>query len=528
MHKIKNQLISKSAHWLILMLISSSLFSQSPQKMSYQAVIRDATNHLVITQVGMRISIRQGTADGTAVYTETQTPTPNANGLVTIQIGDGDPVAFAAISWAAGPYYIKTETDPDNSDGLTDYTIVGTSQILSVPYSLSAKKAEGISGTITASQVSDFQSSVTNNAEVLANTAKNSYPAADQTKLAGIVTGANVGVVPNAGITGATKTKITYDAKGLVTAGDDATTADIAASSDKNYVTNAQQIVINNTSGTNTGDQDIAAMVHTNRTALDAVSGINTGDQDLSGKVDKVTGKDLAPNGTVAGQMQYWNGTAWVTVAPGTTGQVLTFISGVPTWATTVQAFDVRNPTTGKIWMDRNLGATQVATSSTDAASYGYLYQWGRGTDGHQIRTSGTTTTLSSTDVPGHGNFICTSSSPYDWRSPQNTNLWQGVSGVNNPCPAGYRIPTETELDAERASWSSQDAAGAFVSPLKLPVAGIRAFGDGSVYSVGSEVFYWSSTIIGTNSRSLSFSSGGAGISVNCRAEGFSVRCIKD
>ena len=56
--------------------------------------------------------------------------------------------------------------------------------------------------------------------------------------------------------------------------------------------------------------------------------------------------------------------------------------------------------------MDRNLGASQVATSSDDAASYGDLYQWGRGTDGHQIRTSATTTTLSSADVPGHGNFI--------------------------------------------------------------------------------------------------------------------------
>jgi len=67
---------------------------------------------------------------------------------------------------------------------------------------------------------------------------------------------------------------------------------------------------------------------------------------------------------------------------------------------------DVTNPTTGKIWMDRNLGATQVATSSTDAASYGDLYQWGRRSDGHQCRTSATTATLSSTDTPAHGNFI--------------------------------------------------------------------------------------------------------------------------
>ncbi len=99
---------------------------------------------------------------------------------------------------------------------------------------------------------------------------------------------------------------------------------------------------------------------------------------------------------------------------------------------------DVTNATTGKTWMDRNLGAIQAATSSTTEYAYGDLYQWGRGTDGHQIRTSTTSSTLSSSDTPGHGNFILMGGSPYDWRSPQNTNLWQGVSGVNNPCPSGY------------------------------------------------------------------------------------------
>ena len=104
---------------------------------------------------------------------------------------------------------------------------------------------------------------------------------------------------------------------------------------------------------------------------------------------------------------------------------------------------DVTNPTTGKIWMDRNLGATQVATTTTDQASYGDLYQWGRRADGHQCRTSPTTVTLSSVDQPAHGDFILAPNAPYDWRSPQNANLWQGVNGVNNPCPSGYRLPTD-------------------------------------------------------------------------------------
>jgi hypothetical protein len=92
-----------------------------------------------------------------------------------------------------------------------------------------------------------------------------------------------------------------------------------------------------------------------------------------------------------------------------------------------------------RCWLDRNLGAAQVATSSTDAAAYGDLFQWGRLDDGHQVRTSPTTTTLSNSDVPGHGNFIL-SPSTGDWRSPQNNDLWQGVNGINNPCPDGFRL----------------------------------------------------------------------------------------
>jgi uncharacterized protein (TIGR02145 family) len=178
--------------------------------------------------------------------------------------------------------------------------------------------------------------------------------------------------------------------------------------------------------------------------------------------------------------------------------------------------------------MDRNLGASQVATSSTDAAAYGDLYQWGRCSDGHEKRTSGTTTTLSSTDTPGHGNFITTGSSPHDWRSSKNDNLWQGVSGTNNPCPTGYRLPTDVELDNERLSWSSNDDAGAFDSPLKLVVAGDRFYSDAGLYNVGSNGFYWSSTVSGTNAHKLNFSSGGADVYANYRTYGFSVRCIKE
>ena len=197
------------------------------------------------------------------------------------------------------------------------------------------------------------------------------------------------------------------------------------------------------------------------------------------------------------------------------------FCNGNPT-----TIVNVINPKTGKTWMDRNLGATNAATSSTDTAAYGDLYQWGRGADGHQCRNSATTSILSSTDHPNHANFILAPlSNPYDWRTPQNDNFWQGVNGVNNPCPNGYRLPTVSEFIEEISSWTPKTVWGAINSPLKFTLAGARGFGNGSIGKVGQIGYYWSSTVSGSEANSLYL---GANIIGANRALGYSVRCIKD
>jgi uncharacterized protein (TIGR02145 family) len=271
--------------------------------------------------------------------------------------------------------------------------------------------------------------------------------------------------------------------------------------------------------------------------AWDKTTGISITESQISdlGNYIETETDPSVPIGTQIGEMQYWNGTAWVTVAATENeGATLQMIGGIPTWVGgTPPTPNVTNPTTGKIWMDRNLGASQVATSSTDANAYGDLYQWGRAADGHESRTSATTSTNATSAVPNDGNawdgfFITEGSSPYDWLTPQDDNLWQGVSGTNNPCPSGYRLPTEAEWEAERTSWSSNNAAGAFASPLKLPVAGARNGSNGSLGNVGSHGYYWSSTVDGTNSRNLYFYSSYALMGSISRAIGLSVRCLKD
>ena len=189
--------------------------------------------------------------------------------------------------------------------------------------------------------------------------------------------------------------------------------------------------------------------------------------------------------------------------------------------------------------MDRNLGASRVATSISDSLAYGDLYQWGRRSDGHQCRNSATVPFKSSTDYPSHNDFIITPGLIHlnnlgDWRFPSNDSLWQGLNGTNNPCPIGYRVPTKQELNEEIQTWNTDDLYGAFDSPLKFTPAGARnSSNDEMYYDQGAAGAYWTSnSVIGffsiPHASFLRFSSTHSEIIDFNRGYGFSVRCIKN
>ena len=211
--------------WALTMMVlwgAGGAVAQAPSRMSYQAVIRSNTGSLVTnSSVGVRISVLQGSASGNVVYSETYSPNPqsNANGLVTLEIGGGSPVTgtFQGINWVNGPFYIKVETDPL---GGSNYTVVGTSQLLSVPYALYS-----------------------------ANSGSSTPGPGGPAGPAGAI--GPQGPAGNDGATGA------------------------------------------------------------------------TGPAGPMGSF---------PSGTQPGEMNYWNGTTWVTVPPGNRGQFLIFCDGVPTW----------------------------------------------------------------------------------------------------------------------------------------------------------------------------------------------------
>ncbi len=151
--KLSNTINVKRIYIFLLFLLSASsiaVHAQAPLKMSYQAIVRDASNVLVSnTTVGMKISILQGSVTGIPVYVETHTPATNVNGLATLEIGGGNAVtgSMSSINWGNSPYYIKTETD---ITGGTNYTISGTSELLSVPYALYAESVNANSTTVSA------------------------------------------------------------------------------------------------------------------------------------------------------------------------------------------------------------------------------------------------------------------------------------------------------------------------------------------------------------------------------------------
>ena len=193
----------------------------------------------------------------------------------------------------------------------------------------------------------------------------------------------------------------------------------------------------------------------------------------------------------------------------------------------------VVSPYTGKVWLDRNLGASQVCTSFDDANCYGDYYQWGRNADGHEDSMSNITTTIAlNVNNVGHGYFIGT----FDWASVDITGTirsanWSAING-NSVCPIDFRVPTRAELKSELYDVGSAQIANrndAFNSFLKLPSAGDRAYFLGAMANIGTAGFVWSVSSATGISDPISFSEFSASATIQgFRGHGLSVRCIKN
>ena len=192
----------------------------------------------------------------------------------------------------------------------------------------------------------------------------------------------------------------------------------------------------------------------------------------------------------------------------------------------------VKSPYTGKIWLDKNLGAAQVCASLDDAACYGNYYQWGRDHDGHQESNSARTSAQAKKSNRAGTKFIKRSEdwSSVDHNGAKRASNWSATDG-SSICPTGYRVPTTTELAAETTAATSPVAnnTDAFKNFLKLPSAGYRYANNGDEDYQVSYGFVWTASAVGSNeANNLQFDVYDAVSKESYRAFAFSVRCVKN
>lgn len=363
--------MKKTLLTLIAIVLVTFTFAQTPQAFKYQAVARTITGEAIQNQnVRLRISIQQSTAF-TNVYVETQLATTNTFGLFTIEIGNGTLVSgnFSTIDWSLGEYFVQIEMD---ETGGTNFDMIGTTSLLSVPYAIHAKTAENLSGTITETDPdfnasdaklitltdisnwnnkldAEVDASTTNEIQDISLVGKNLTISDGSTiDLSSIDTDTKLSetevdayVANNGYLTSFTEVdaSTTNEIQDLSLSGNtlslssDATTVSLAGYLD-NTDAQALSIVGSTISLTNGGSVTLPSEVDASVTNEIQTLSLSGSTLSISGTGGNSVTLSTPSNGTATGDMQYWNGTSWTLVPAGVPGQYLRFsASNIPTWS---------------------------------------------------------------------------------------------------------------------------------------------------------------------------------------------------
>jgi len=538
------------------MFLQSQLYAQSPQKLSYQAVIRDNQNHLVTDHIiGIRLSILQGSTTGAVKYTETQTPSTNTNGLISIEIGGG--AGFSAIDWSTGPYFLNTETDPA---GGTSYTISGTSQLLSVPFALYSKSAGSYNETdplFTSSPSNGIAGSdITNwnTAFNWGNHAVSGYVPGTRTLT---VNGTAYNLTANVSWNVGTVTSIGLILPGIFSVIGSPVTA--SGTLGANLIPQNANFVFVSPDGSN-GVPSFRALVPNDIPGLDW-NKIITGKPTTLAGYGITDGVTTTGNQTIGGNKTFTGTTTVPTPVNSMDAVTKAYVDALLSQIQTLQMQPgVAKDVDGNLYTTIKIGGQVWLGENLKTTSYN---------DGTSIPLVTNNTTWLNLTTPGYcwyNNDAATNKitygALYNWYAVSTT-----TNGNKNICPTGWHMPTDAEWTnmenylianafnydgtttgnkiakslASSAFWQSSPAPGAVGNtdyPNKrnatgftaLP-AGYRAANDGAFHDIGLLDFWWTDTEYDINiARTLALTCSGTSLERNSafKVAGLSVRCLKD
>ena len=491
-----------------MLVVSAFAFSQAPNKMSFQTVVRNSQGKLVLNKsIGVRISILQSTTTGAEVYVETHTKTSNVNGLLTLEVGSGAVTTgtFATIDWSQGPYFLKTEMD---MDGGANYTITGVTEFVSVPY---AKMAENANNA----KMSDATKSLSNGANVGDMNYWNGttwvplYKGTQGQTLTfcdGKPTWAIGGVCPG-----------TITALNCSLATNNGT---LTATTSASGVTS----VISYTGG-NGGPHNVQIVNSTGVTGLTATLSAGTFANGNGSLTYTITGTP-ATSGTASFTLNIGGKTCVLTRSVATAPT-----SGYGSNITDVEGNSYKTVYIGtQQWMGENLKTSKYSDGTT-IPNITDNTQWSNNTT--------RAWTYYNNDAANNAKY----GKLYNWYAVSKT-----TNGNKNVCPTGWHVPTDAEWTVLTDYLGGNSTAGGkmkevgttnWISPntdaintsLFTGLPGGGRYYDGYFSYVGIYGAWWSSTEYDTSNacnRGLANDTGDAYRSNYSKRVGFSVRCLRD
>ena len=543
--------------------------AQAPQKINFQSVLRNTTGEVVSnSSVSLRISILSGTITGTLVYSETHAKTTDAGGLMSLQIGSGTVLSgvFANIDWGSTSHFIKLEAD---FSGGSNYVVLGTQELMSVPYALYASKTDTSALNLTSRLATKLNATDTVSLSNRINAKANTNSGSSDTSLLNLTNRFSTKL----NVTDTTSLSNRIDLKLTKT-----DTASLSNRIDLKLTKTDTASLSNRIDGklTKTDTASLSNRIDLKLTKTDTASLSNridgkltkTDTASLSERINTKLNSSVIDLGIRTGDIIYWDEDLrkFRILAPGTAGQVLKMSSsGIPVWGTdattSVSAFSPCGTTISDIdgnsyntvligaqcWTKENLrvrrynNGTSILFDAT-GGSGGSSTTWQNLTIGaHTIYANDSTATPSNRTKYGY---------LYNWYAAKGIYTTGNIASTDtlNICPSGWHVPTDadwttltTELGEESVAggkmksvgtsfWNSPNTEATNSSGFSVLPGGYRN-SDGSFINIRDFAFVWSATEYDGNFawyRRLNYSVVYVYRTTSDKSVGASVRCLKN